>query len=1211
MPSKQVETTIRPRSITLSRDLSLFDVTLIGVGAMIGAGIFVLSGIAAGLAGPGVLLAFFLNGMVTTITAASYAELGSCFPEAGGGYLWVREGLGRPAGFLSGWMSWFAHAVACSVYALGFGAYLAELIADLGWINASPQVLQKPFGVGVALLFAYVNYRGAKETGRVGNLVTLAKIAILGMFVVFGLAALGARPGWPSHFVPFLPNGMNGVIAAMGLTFIAFEGYEIIAQSGEEVRRPKRNIPRAIFLSIAIAVVIYLFVAFVALAAVNGEGQPTWQYLGAAGETAMIQAARQFLPGGAFLLIIAGLLSTTSALNATIYSSSRVSFAMGRDKTLPDVLGAIHPHRRTPHWAISASAVLIVGMAVALPIQVVASAAGIMFLLLFMLVNVSAITLRHKWPDLDRGFRVPLVPALPIIGIVSMAGTAAYLFVSSPQAGVSAAIWIGVGAATYYLYATRRELAPRAPIVEAHVELTRDFRVLLPVVKPERAEQLAPLAAALAGANEGEVLAIQVEVVPQQLPLRNGWHFGEAAWPVVGRAEQIVAGAGVPAHSMVRIGHDAVSGIVEAAREINADVVIMGWQPQPRTRERLLGPTLDPLLANPPSDVLVMRAEEIGRPRQILVPVAGGPNATLALKYALSLAESWDGQVTAMMVASQRATEPERVAAEKLLRETVGRQANHPRLKMQVVAASSPIAGILNEAANHDLVMLGASREGIIDRALFGDIPEQVAARSNAPVIIVKRRLGPVTGGLRRTLDGVSALLPRLSPEDRVEVYKAIRRSARPDADYFVMIGLAAAIAAMGLLLNSPAVIIGAMLVAPLMAAIVGLGMGVMMGDLRLLRLATGATIRGMLLAIAIGVVVGWLPFGSTLTAEILSRTSPTLLDLGVALFSGAAGAYALCRKDVSAALPGVAIAAALVPPLATVGIGLSHSNLTVAGGAMLLFLSNLIAISAASVVIFLLFGFRPAPEAERRTIFRRGAISATVLLIIVAGILGVLTFNLVSQARFEQQVRAAVATQVAQLDEAQLVDVTFTLVPQGGVHLDVTIRSPYSISYEQTVALQKGIAARLDRTVSLLLTVVPVTELNPLSPPTRTPTLTSTPTPTPMPTLTPRPTTTPTSTASPSPSLTPTATSSSTPTTTPTATVTATPVVGMIANTGGRGVFVHASPGGPAFTAWSEGTRVVIVSGPETANGQNWLRVRNEIGIEGWVAAGYVSSGP
>lgn len=1212
-------------NITLSRDLNLLDITLIGVGAMIGAGIFVLTGIAAGQAGPALLLAFILNGLVTTITAAAYAELGSCFPEAGGGYLWVKEALGGLAGFLAGWMSWFAHAVACSLYALGFGAYLAELMIDLGFIGGSSAWLTKLFAVIIALLFAYINYRGAKETGQAGNIITLTKIVILGVFAAFGLAALTGKPAWPTHFVPFLPNGVGGVVAAMGLTFIAFEGYEIIAQSGEEVKNPRRNIPRAIFFSIIISVTIYLLVAFVALAAIDGQGQPTWQYLGAAGETAMVVAARQLLPGGAALLIIGGLMSTMSALNATIYSSSRVSFAMGRDKVLPDVLGAIHPQRYTPYGALIASTVIIVTIVVLLPIEAVASAADIMFLLLFALVNASAITLRRKRPDLARGFFMPLMPFLPLLGIGLMLGLAVYLFTFSPQAWVSALIWISVGVAVYFLYVTRRDLTPRAPVIEAQVEFSKEFRVLLPVAKPERVEQLAPLAAALATANNGEVLAMHVTVVPRQLPLHTGRHFIQSSWPTVNRAQEIVSAAGVPVHSMIRIGHEAVSGIIEATRETKAQAIIMGWRPRPNTADRFLGRTLESVLTDPPCDVLVLRAGDFNRPRRILVPLAGGPNAIAAAHYALQLAEHYDGQVTAITVVNEHAAVTERQEADLMLRKVLNRLAANPRLKIEVVTAPGVVEGILQAAVDHDLLMIGASREGVVDRVLFGDVPERVVALSPAPVIVVKRPVSPVTGWLRRVLDRLSAWLPHLNAERRVNVYKTIRRAARPDVDYFVMIGLSAGIASLGLLLNSPAVIIGAMLVAPLMAAIVGLGMGIVMGDMRMLKLAASAALRGMLLAVGVGVLAGWLSIDAAPTAEILNRTRPTLLDLGVALISGAAGAYALCREDVSASLPGVAIAVALVPPLATVGIGLSSGQIAVAGGALLLFLTNLIAISAASAIVFLLFGFRPAAEIKRINILRRGVIGTIILLVLMATILGAVTFNLVNEIRLDHDVRAAVTAEASYLIQTEVVEVNIAPAAGDILHLEVTVRSPRSITHQQTVTLQENIAKRLNRTVALVLTVIPTTQLDPFVPPTPTSTPTSTLTPTPTSTLTPTPgpTPIPTSTPTPTATFTPTPTPTSTPTSTPTATssptATATPtftpiptptpvIVGQITHTQGRGVRVHISPGGPVFTAWSEGAHVILAdAAPQSVNGLNWLHVRNELGLEGWIVAEYL----
>jgi amino acid transporter len=224
----------------LSRDLSLFSVTMIGVGAMIGAGIFVLTGIAAGVAGPAIMLAFLLNGIVALFTASAYAELGGSIPEAGGGYLWVKQTLPQPSGFLSGWMSWMAHSVACSLYAVGFGAYLLEVFIQFKIpLFLPPEIQRKVFAVAAVSVFSYINYRGAKETGTAGSIVTVLKIFILLLFVVLGSRIiLWQEPVRFEHFSPFFAKGFLGILTAMGLTYIAFEGYEIIAQSGEEIKDP-------------------------------------------------------------------------------------------------------------------------------------------------------------------------------------------------------------------------------------------------------------------------------------------------------------------------------------------------------------------------------------------------------------------------------------------------------------------------------------------------------------------------------------------------------------------------------------------------------------------------------------------------------------------------------------------------------------------------------------------------------------------------------------------------------------------------------------------------------------------------------------------------------------------------------------------------------------------------------------------------------------
>lgn len=441
---------------SLERSLGLLDITMIGLGAMIGAGIFVLVGDAAGQAGPAVMLAFFLNGLVALIVGAAYAELASAMPRAGGAYEWVQAALRPVLGFATGWISWFAHAVACSLYALGFGSFTVELLAHWNLLQALPfgrGAWEAGLAVAVIVAFVLINIAGADETGLVENIVTGIQLLTLISLIAFGVSAIFSRAQPLAPYTPFLPEGFLGIGLAMGLTFIAFEGYEIIAQSGEETKKPGRNLPRAIFTSIVVATVVYVLISFVLVGGVTAPGEgPVYAYLGELGEMGLVEAAGQLMPYGRVILLIAGMASTMSALNATVYSSSRVAFAMGRDGQLPSWLGRVRQESQAPAMAIATSAVIITFMALTLPIQDVAASADIMFLLLFILVNYTLISLRRQRPEMERPFKMPFFPVLPWIGIVAGLALALTLYNLSPIAWIAALVWFAVGGVIYVGY---------------------------------------------------------------------------------------------------------------------------------------------------------------------------------------------------------------------------------------------------------------------------------------------------------------------------------------------------------------------------------------------------------------------------------------------------------------------------------------------------------------------------------------------------------------------------------------------------------------------------------------------------------------------------------------------------------------------------------------------------------------------------------------
>ncbi|MBI3942973.1 MAG: amino acid permease [Chloroflexi bacterium] len=748
-----------PIGVTLSRDLGLFDVTMIGVGAMIGAGIFVLTGVAAGNAGPALVLAFFLNGIVASLTAMAYAELGSAFPEAGGGYLWVKEALGGTQGFLGGWMSWFAHAVAGSLYALGFGSFATELytMAGLPAFGLDNHALKLGFTILIILAFTYLNYRGASETGTVGNIVTITKIIILLLFCAFGLVAMFRHPaGWTTRFTEgFLPNGWSGVLVAMGLTFIAFEGYEIIAQSGEEIKDPKRNLPRATFFSILIVVVIYILVAFVAIAAITPPpGMRTYQLLGEQRETAIIAAAAQVMPFGAIILLISALASTMSALIATTYSSSRVSFAMGRDFNLPKIFSRIHPVRHTPYWAVIISGFLIAVMALTLPLEDVAAAADLMFLFLFIQVNISVMRLRLTRPDLDRGFITPYFPIIPILAIIAMAALAIFLFTFSPLGWFVGVVWIVAGIFLYqgYFSHVERKEKPKEILLE-EVLVSRNYSVLVPVATQEQAHILGIIGAVLARQHGGEVFALYVARVPPQLELLEGRAFlKEGRQPL----ETVITEAReyhVPVHTMIRLGRDVALTIRKTAEENASNIIVLGWPGYTNSSDRVFGSVIDPIVENPPADIAVVRYRQYRTLKSILVPVAGGPNSRRAALMAANMArQSQNGpvKVTALRIIPVGADEAEMIRARQ---DTLQALDGIPYdFDIKLSESNQVIDAILEVAKGYDLIVIGATNEPLFKNLLIGSIPEQVARRAKVTTIMVKRRSGPIKSMIRETI---------------------------------------------------------------------------------------------------------------------------------------------------------------------------------------------------------------------------------------------------------------------------------------------------------------------------------------------------------------------------------------------------------------------------------------------------------------------------
>jgi amino acid transporter/nucleotide-binding universal stress UspA family protein len=764
---------------TLARTLGYFDATMIGVGAMIGAGVFVLTGVAAGEAGPAALLAFALNGMVTLLTAFAYAELASTIPEAGGGYAFVKRVFPGLVGFTSGWMLWFAYTVACALYAVGFGGYFLELLhsyfpsaseAFVGLVGHGGAVAMVT--LSISTFFISLNVLGADVTGKAENIITMGKIMVLGFFILFGLIAIGREPMLlRENFTPFLPKGIGGVVVAMGLTFIAFEGYDLIATVSEEIKDPTRNIPRATFTSLGVAVTIYLFIILVSIGAVDvtrftdivgrtpssldvsgarilDPADPTintvWEVLGTYKETGIVRAAENFMPSvGVLIIVFGGLLSTMSALNATVLASSRVAFSMGRERMLPETLATVHPIRRTPHVAVLATGAILVGMSVALPVETVGSAASVLFLLSFALVNLSLILIRQREPNLPRAYRVPLFPWIPVLGIITNLGLAFYQFTFQPIAWYISLVWVSAGVVIYFVY-TRHQVTLEEPtliLMEETLE-PRGYSVMVPVKNHAQARLLGILASVIAHEREGEVLALHVVQVPTQLSLNEGRRYlaeGRALMEtVISEARQ----QEVPVRTMLRVGRNVSQVIEMTVEERDVDLMLLGWPGYTYATDVAYGRVIDLLGTNPPCDMAVIRFREREPPERILVSTIGGPHAPLALELADIQARRYEAHrgrpaiITLFTVVSPDSGKQGLAQGRARLENLINSQGLAAEIK--VVAHADVFEAIMEESQQHNLVMVNAPRERLLEQRLFGSIPERLARECPKTVIMVK-----------------------------------------------------------------------------------------------------------------------------------------------------------------------------------------------------------------------------------------------------------------------------------------------------------------------------------------------------------------------------------------------------------------------------------------------------------------------------------------
>jgi nucleotide-binding universal stress UspA family protein len=523
----------------------------------------------------------------------------------------------------------------------------------------------------------------------------------------------------------------------MGLTFIAFEGYEVIAQSSEEIKNPRRNIPRAVFLSLIIVIPIYLLVAVTAIGAVKPSGMTPWDYLATYKEVALVEVARGFFTGGGVMLLFGGLISTMSALNATVYSSSRVAFAMGRDRNFPAFFSKVNSKNYTPHWAILVSLVIILFMAVSLPVEHVASAADVMFLLLFLQVNIAMIRLRKKRPDLDRGFFTPIFPYLSILGIATLLFLAIYMFKYSPIAWIVTGCWIGLGLIAYRGYASKREVE-HIRKVEALERIERkEYSILACLSNPKSISSLTHIAIAIAKKHQGRIIFLHVIEVREGEKLMAGWEESARARPMLEQAEALAMEAGIPSQSIIEVSHRVSEGIVNTAVEEECNFILIGRQKQPTFLDRVFSSLIDTVLQKSPSEVAVLHGDfDVEKVHDIIIPFGADIHTRLATEIAPALISHFGAKLRVTVVIDPDLSSEEKdkkIAEIKQLMDE-----NSLAAKIDVVVKKDILRGIVDKSRRADLLLMGGRTGDFLELLLAKSLAQEITEQAKCPVLWLK-----------------------------------------------------------------------------------------------------------------------------------------------------------------------------------------------------------------------------------------------------------------------------------------------------------------------------------------------------------------------------------------------------------------------------------------------------------------------------------------
>jgi len=710
----------------LGRSLGFFSTFAIGTGTMIGAGIFILPGIAFTNAGAGAILSFLIGGIISIATAVSMAELATGMPMAGGSYYYISRTMGAAFGAIIGLGSWFALIFKGSFALIGLAEYFQVFYPSSLYFVAAIS--------GFVLLI--INFRGAKSSGSLQNISIILLLIILVIFLaevflfVEPLNFNSPTPDSPTSYGP------ASIITTTGIIFISYLGLAELAAISEEVKNPSKNLPRAF---IASAVVVTIFYVLIMMAVVGMSSI----YAGAATITPLADIANLIYGEiGSTLIVFAALLATLSTANGAILSSSRFPFAMSRDALMPQWFVQIHKKYETPYNSILVTGVIMILLLFLFDIQQLARLGGAFNILIFVLLNLTVIILRKRTlPEYEPTFRDPFFPFTQIIGIVGslillplLGGLPLLFAVSLIALGAWWHWFYGKGKATpgYTLFdLLENNIGP------AVIEPESGVKVLVPISNVKHEHDLLRLADCLAD----EIVGLHVFKVPDQTSLK----FAQEAFhekkiemdsDFKEEFEKYPVILGHKRKFITAFDHSVSNSIIEQAEVENVDLVIMGWHESNRFQYSLSDVTNE-VLSSLKHHIVLLKGHLAYKTNKIVVAYNEKDNSAYGLHLAKKLAFNTGAKIEIITIVNpDEVSERKKEIAERL--QALCKSEENISISFKILERYSAEDAILEASNKSDLTVIGDSSQRF-KVSFLGTLPQRVARHSKNPVLIVKR----------------------------------------------------------------------------------------------------------------------------------------------------------------------------------------------------------------------------------------------------------------------------------------------------------------------------------------------------------------------------------------------------------------------------------------------------------------------------------------